>query len=135
MRSDCSCGGIVSINNIGCYFCAGGFLCNQSNVMKNLKITPTQKFPCMLVSLLYLSLHVKDPISPWHGCPTIGPIFRIITWLVGCGLTLHSAIFQLYSDRIVVQFPNLDLLPGTQHHGQLGVLNMASLPRHGHLDV
>ena len=24
----------------------------------------------------------------------------------------HSAIFQLYSDRAVVQFPTLDLLPG-----------------------
>ena len=26
------------------------------------------------------------------------------TWLVGCGLTSHSAIFQLYSDGTVVQF-------------------------------
>ena len=34
-------------------------------------------------------------------------------WLVGCGLTSYSAKFQLYSDCTVVQFPNLDLLPGT----------------------
>ena len=25
-------------------------------------------------------------------------------WLFGCGLTAHSAIFQLYSDGTVVQF-------------------------------
>ena len=33
--------------------------------------------------------------------------------VVDCGLTSHSAIFQLYSDRTDVQFPNFDLLPGT----------------------
>ena len=54
--------------------------------------------------------------------------------LVGCCLTSHSAIFQLYSDGTVVQFPNFDLLPGTQRHGQLGVFSMPSLPRHGHRD-
>ena len=58
-------------------------------------------------------------------------IFR----LVGCGLTSHSAIFQLYSDWTVVQFSNFDLLPGTQRHGQLGVLRVPNLPRHGHRDV
>ena len=56
-------------------------------------------------------------------------------WLVGCVFTSHSAIFQLYSDGTVVQFPNFDLLPCTQRHGQLGVLNVPSLPRHGHRDV
>ena len=56
-------------------------------------------------------------------------------WLVGCGLASHSAIFQLYSDGIVVQFRNFDLLPGTQRHGQLGVFSVPSLPRHGHRDV
>ena len=54
---------------------------------------------------------------------------------VGCGLTSHSALFQLYSDWTVVQFSNLDLLPGTQRHGQLGVFSVLSLPRHGHQDV
>ena len=37
-------------------------------------------------------------------------------WLVCCGLTSDSAIFQLYSDGTVVQFQNLDLLLGTQRH-------------------
>ena len=55
--------------------------------------------------------------------------------LVGCGLTSHSAIFQLYSDGAVVQFSNLDLLPGTQCLGQLGVFSVPSLPRQGHQDV
>ena len=55
--------------------------------------------------------------------------------LVGCGLTSHSEIFQLYSDGTVVQFPNFDLLPGTQRHGQLVVFGVPSLPRHGHRDV
>ena len=55
--------------------------------------------------------------------------------LVGYGLTSHSAIFQLYSDGTVVQFPNFDLLPGTQRHGQLGVFSVPSLPQHGHRDV
>ena len=56
-------------------------------------------------------------------------------WFVGYGLTSHSAIFQLYSDETVVQFPNFDLLTGTQRHGQLGVFSVRSLPRHGHQDV
>ena len=59
----------------------------------------------------------------------------VFGWLVGCGLTSHSAIFQLYSDGTVVQFPNFDLLSGTQRHGQLGVFSMPSLPQHGHQDV
>ena len=54
---------------------------------------------------------------------------------VDWGLTSHSAIFQLYSDGTDVQFPNFDLLPGTQRHGQLGVFSVPSLPRHGHRDV
>ena len=48
-----------------------------------------------------------------------------------CGLTSHSAILQLYSDGTVVQFPNFDLLSGTQHHGQLGVFSVPSLPDTG----
>ena len=59
----------------------------------------------------------------------------LVGWLVGCGLTSHSAIFQLYSDGTVVQFPNFDLLLGTQRHGQLGVFSVPSLPQHGHRDV
>ena len=52
-----------------------------------------------------------------------------VGWFVGCCLTSHSAIFQLYSDGTVVQIPNLDLLLGTQRHGQLGVFSVPSLPR------
>ena len=65
----------------------------------------------------------------------IGPKNTKLCELVGYGLTSHSAIFQLYSDGTVVQFPNFDLLPGTQRHGQLGVFSVPSLPRHGHQDV
>ena len=36
---------------------------------------------------------------------------------VDCGLTSHSAIFQLYSDGTDVQFPNFDLLSGTHAMG------------------
>ena len=43
-------------------------------------------------------------------------------WLVACGLTSRSAIFQLYSDGTDIKFTNFDLLPGTQRHGQLGSL-------------
>ena len=37
--------------------------------------------------------------------------------VVDCGLTSHSAIFQLHSDGTDVQFPNCDLLPGTHAMG------------------
>ena len=37
--------------------------------------------------------------------------------VVDCDLTSHSAIFQLYSDRTDVQFPNFDLLLGTHAMG------------------
>ena len=42
---------------------------------------------------------------------------EVMSRLVGWGFTLHSAIFQLYSDGTVVQFPNFDLLPGTHAMG------------------
>ena len=76
-------------------------------------------------------------VKPRHLCKTnfmnYSPIFLKLPkeLLVGCGLTSHSAIFQLYSDGTVVQFSNLDLLPGTQCHGQLGVLSVLSLPNMG----
>ena len=41
----------------------------------------------------------------------------LVCLFVCCGFTSHSAIFQLYSDRTVVQFPNFDLLPGTHAMG------------------
>ena len=56
-------------------------------------------------------------------------------WLVDCGLTSHSAIFQLYTDGTDVQYQNFDLLPDTQRHGQLGVFSVPSLPRHGYRGV
>ena len=45
------------------------------------------------------------------GSPTYGVV------VVDCGLTSHSAIFQLYSDGTDVQFPNFDLLSGTHAMG------------------
>ena len=42
---------------------------------------------------------------------------QVTRWLVGCGFTLHSAIFELYSDGTVVQFSNLDLLPAPNAMG------------------
>ena len=43
----------------------------------------------------------------------LGPSDRIYSvWLVSCGLTSHSAIFQLFSDGTVVQFQNFDLSAG-----------------------
>ena len=65
----------------------------------------------------------------WGFYVTLTIFSHISTWIVGCGLTSHSAIFQLYCDGTIVQFPNLDLLPDTQCHGQQGVF---SLPWHGH---
>ena len=44
-------------------------------------------------------------------------VHRNVGWLVGWGFTSHSAIFQLYSNGTVVQFPNFDLLPGTHFMG------------------
>ena len=41
----------------------------------------------------------------------------VVFVVVDCGLTSHSAIFQLYSDGTDVQFPNFDLLPGTHAIG------------------
>ena len=59
----------------------------------------------------------------------------LLIGLVGCGLTSHTAIFQLYSDGTDVQFQNFDLLQGTIHHGLLGIFNVPRLPRHKHRDV
>ena len=44
-------------------------------------------------------------------------ICHLVVVVVGCGLTSHLAIFQLYSDGTDVQFPNFDLLPGTHAMG------------------
>ena len=44
-------------------------------------------------------------------------LLLIVVVVVDCGLTSHSAIFQLYSDGTDVQFPNFDLLPGTHAMG------------------
>ena len=41
----------------------------------------------------------------------------VVVVVVVCGLTSHSAIFQLYSDGTDVQFQNFDLLPGTHAMG------------------
>ena len=43
--------------------------------------------------------------------------YGTVVVVVVCGLTPHSAIFQLHSDGTDVQFPNFDLLPGTHAMG------------------
>ena len=55
--------------------------------------------------------------------------------VVDCGLTSHSAIFQLYSDGTDVQFSKFWPAAGHPRHGQLGVFSVPSLPRHGHRDA
>ena len=55
--------------------------------------------------------------------------------LVCCGLTLHSLIFQLYSKRTCVRFTNLELLPGTQRNGELGVFNKSIITWRGYQDI
>ena len=48
------------------------------------------------------------------------------------GLSMsHSAIFQLYSDGTVVQFSKFKPAAGIQRPGQLGILYVLSLSRHG----
>ena len=61
-------------------------------------------------------------------------LHKIVGWLVE-GQMSHSVIFQLhvYIDRTVAQFPNLDLLPSTQCHLQLGIFYVPSLPGNGHV--
>ena len=77
----------------------------------------------------------------WRACQSSITLYLhvasglLVDWLDGWGLTSHSAIFQLYSDERVVQFPNLDLLTGTQCHRQQGVFSVTSLPRHRHQDI
>ena len=50
-------------------------------------------------------------------------VFCTLVWsdsvvvVVDCGLTSHSAIFQLYSDGTDVQFPNFNLLPDAHAMG------------------
>ena len=48
---------------------------------------------------------------------SISPFIPSLCHMLFCGLTSHSAIFQLYSDGTDVQFPNFDLLPGTHAMG------------------
>ena len=63
-------------------------------------------------------------------------IFSHIWVVVDCGLTSHSAIFQLYSD-VRDKCPVSKFWPAAGHprHGQLGVFSLPSLPRHGHRDI
>ena len=67
--------------------------------------------------------------------PALKAMYKMYRLVGCCCLKSHSAISQLYSDATAVQFPNFNPLPGTQRHGQLGVLSVPSLPRHGHQDV
>ena len=75
--------------------------------------------------IVTLTFDLLTPTSIGHTPPLKGSLCvkfhddrcKLVDWLVGCGLTSHSMIFQLYSDGTVVQFPNVDLLPGTQRMG------------------
>ena len=93
--------------------------------------------PLLLRSMCNKKLSKSVSWCYYSGCQEWSYMYCTWTYLkfVGCSLMSHSAIFQLYSDGTVVQFPNLYLLPGTQCHGQLGVFGVPSLPRHGHPDV
>ena len=63
---------------------------------------------------------MKTCILFLHNIKDMENFFPIkVGWLVVV-LKSHSAIFQIYSDGTVVKFPNFDLLPGIQCHGQLG---------------
>ena len=72
--------------------------------------SPNKVYRCRLCSFhtstyTQLQLHM-----PKHGGKSLYQVELWLGFLVCCGLTSHSAIFQLYSDRTVC--PNLDLLPG-----------------------
>ena len=58
-------------------------------------------------------------------------LFDNVGWLVGCGLTSHSAIFHLYSDGTVVQFPNLDPCRAPNAKGNWGSLACRAYPDTG----
>ena len=72
--------------------------------------------------MLHKIMHtIKKGLIQSSSSPSIWGFFSLCVayirsngWLVCCSLTSHSAIFHLYSDGTFVQFPNLDLLPGTQ---------------------
>ena len=96
---------------------------------------PTQRTCMNKCWKYYMNIDFK---TGWNQCTVLSVYHYYFTrrlGLVGCGLTSHSAMFHLHSDGTVVQFPNLDLLPGTHRHGQLGVFSVPSLPRHGHRDI
>ena len=78
------------------------------NFDKNMKRCNRRPFRKSMIWLLIFQLKIVKPYSVY--------ILPLFSWLVGCGLTSHSAIFQLYSDGTVVQFPNLDLLPSEGPH-------------------
>ena len=82
--------------------------------------------------MLILVLLCENERQRWDAPRYIKARSDWIGWFVDCGFTSNSAIFQLYSDRTVVQCPNLDLLPATKGHGQLGVFSLQSLPWHRH---
>ena len=84
---------------------------------------------------IFVRVEIMPVYPAWCiACPSCDvQLSRVVE--VDWGLTSHSAMFQLYSDGTDVQFPNFDLLPGTQCHGQLGVFSVLSLPRLGHRDV
>ena len=65
----------------------------------------------------FFSLTGFSSIAIWLELHPLLLICFTVVVVVDCGLTSHSAIFQLYSDGTDVQFPNFDLLPGTHAMG------------------
>ena len=68
-------------------------------------------------------MHARYEVSISYGSKLLAKVkvlfvtVVVVVVVVDCGLTSHSAIFQLYSDGTDVQFPNFDLLPGTHAMG------------------
>ena len=65
----------------------------------------------------FINIYDTTPKHCQHGASISGLFINVV--VVDCGLTSHSAIFQLYNDGTCtdVQFPNFDLLPGTHAMG------------------
>ena len=96
-------------------------MCASASLKWEISIAGLGPFIFFLIKIVFATFRLHTNKA---SLPDVG-------WLVDRGLTSHSAIFQLFSDGTDVQFSNFDLLPGTQRHGQLGVLNVQSLPQHG----
>ena len=120
--STCVC--MCAVNAGGCVidlFCPGAPKCNKFLLTAELEPTISRLLEWRSNHGTVKFLNVFFPVEE-------------VDWLVGCGLT---SMFQLYIvTGQLSSFPNFDLLPGIQRHGQLGVISVPSLvPRHGHRNI